>query len=75
MVCLVCRKTLRGFHVQSVFGKHIKQGPILLDACWMLAKGPSQRSRNFLKKLEKSPKSFDLGLFSLVREAGLEFNF
>jgi hypothetical protein len=25
MVCLVCRKTLRGFHVQSVFGKQMKQ--------------------------------------------------
>ena len=63
MVCLVCRKTLRGFHVQSVFGKHIKQGPILLDTCWMLAKGPFQRSRNLLKKSEKSPKSFDFWFF------------
>jgi hypothetical protein len=38
----------------------------------MLAKGPFQRSRKFLEKLEKSPKSFDLGLFSVVREAGLQ---
>jgi hypothetical protein len=39
----------------------------------MLAKGPFQRSRNFLKKLEKSHNSFDLWLFSLALEGMLAY--